>query len=294
MKYLTWLISLMLSSSAWGQNLLVSNPLEATFITSDIPRFWEAFDKIDSTKNPFIHYLEEGSPGLKDFIPYRIESPKNLLKTVKKLKGDYESKREKSYQIGSYVNQIQKAYNSFKDHYSKAVYPSTYFVIGAYNAGGTISDNGLIIGVERVEEFDLIPITVAHELIHFNQNYEGNTNTLLAQSIREGSADFIGELISGKHMNELAFKYGSQNEKALCSEFVIIMNDSKYHGWLYGSKGKKKGRPNDLVYWIGYKICQAYYNKSLDKKEAIDKILTIKNFDDFLKDSGYLANYITN
>lgn len=110
--------------------------------------------------------------------------------------------------------------------------------------------------------------------------------------MKEGSADFIGELISGKHINKLAFKYGSKNEKQLCSEFVEIMDDLNYHGWLYGSKGKEKGRPNDLGYWIGYKICDSYYKNNNNKKEAIRDILNIQNFHDFLIKSEYLASYM--
>ena len=141
-------------------------------------------------------------------------------------------------------------------------------------------------------DIDNIPYIVAHELIHFNQNYPNKKSTLLDQSIKEGSADFIGELISGKHINELAFKYGNENEKLLCAEFVEIMDDFKYHGWLYGSKGKVKERPNDLGYWIGYKICEAYFENTDNKEEAIQDILNIQNFHDFQKKSGYLAQYM--
>ncbi len=178
--------------------------------------------------------------------------------------------------------------------YKEAVFPPTYFVIGAFNSGGTSSENGLIIGVEVQNKLENIPYIVAHELIHFNQNYSDSKNTLLKQSIIEGSADFIGEMISEKHINEEAFKFGNKNEKQLCSEFVKIMDDSKYHGWLYGSKGKEKGRPNDLGYWIGYKISESYYNKSDNKKDAIHHILNIKDFKAFLKESDYLLQCLKN
>ncbi len=141
------------------------------------------------------------------------------------------------------------------------------------------------------EEMENVPYIVAHELIHFNQNFPNEKNTLLKQSIREGSADFIGEIISGKHINETAFKYGNENEKQLCAEFVEIMDDSNYRGWLYGSKGKVDGRPNDLGYWMGYKICQSYYNQSNNHQEAIRDILNIRDFKDFLGKSGFLSEY---
>ena len=47
---------------------------------------------------------------------------------------------------------------------------------------------------------------------------------LLLQSLNEGSADFIGELISGEHINSTAFNYGEEHQDALCKEFVLLMH----------------------------------------------------------------------
>lgn len=173
-----------------------------------------------------------------------------------------------------------------------AVFPPAYFVIGAYNSGGTSSENGLIMGIEMQTDIDNLPYIVAHELIHFNQNYPNNDYTLLEQSIMEGAADFVGEIISGKQINQEALTYGNAHEAALCKEFVSIMNDKKYHGWLYGSDGKAADRPNDLGYWIGYKICKAYAAQKKDQKAVIHEVLNIQDFQGFLKASGYLEAYL--
>ena len=294
MKNILLIICFLLSAVFYAQNSFETNPAKAEFITSDIPLFWKAFDQIETNKDPFRDYIDNGSKGLKDFIPYRIESPKHLLKVVKKRFEDYESIRENSYQIEPQTKLIRDFYQKLKNLYEAAVFPPTYFVIGAFNSGGTSSNNGLIIGVEMQSNIENVPYIVAHELIHFNQNYSNENPTLLEQSIKEGSADFIGELISGKHINEVAFNYVNKNEKQLCAEFVKIMNDTNYHGWLYGTKGKLKGRPNDLGYWMGYKICESYYDKSNNQHKAIRDILNIKDFDEFLKSSGYLGEYQSN
>ena len=294
MKHLFRIMLLLTSVSGYAQPAFETDPLKAKFITSDIPHFWEAFDRMDSEKNPFTDYLKEGSAGLKDFIKYRIESPKNLLKTVRQRKADYERIRSGSYKIDSLTGQIREYYVNLKTLYEEAVFPVTYFVIGAFNSGGTSTDNGLIIGVEMQTNIENIPYIVAHELIHFNQHYPRKKFTLLEQSVMEGSADFIGELISGKHLDDPAFNYGNAHEEQLCSEFVEIMDDDSYHGWLYGTKGKKKGRPNDLGYWMGYKICESYYNKSNNKKQAVSDMLNINDFKKFLAKSGYLSKYVHN
>jgi len=292
-KYILFLFIPFSGQQSLGQNVFTSDPLKAKFITVDISNFWVAFDKIDEKRNPFIEYLENGSKGLIDFIPNRIESPKKLLKIVQRRYPDYLAIRDKSMMVGSYTEQLKLSYISFLNLYEKAIFPPTYFVIGAFNTGGTVSENGLIIGVEKQDKIDMLPNLVAHELIHFNQNYPRAGTTLIKQSIVEGSADFIGELISGNHPNEEAHAYGQANEEQLCAEFVKIMDGTSYKGWLYGSNGKKKGRPKDLGYWIGYKICKAFYSKTTDKNVAISEILNIKDFNKFLVKSEYLSKYIT-
>ena len=289
-----FLPALLAIGTAYGQYSFTPNPEEAHFVTEDIPRFWQAFDVYESNGgNPFKDYIADGTPGLQDFIRYRIESPKNLKKIVSQKKSDYEGIRVNSERLNEIFPQTRAAYRKFKELYKDAMFPPTYFVIGAYNSGGTSSSNGLIIGTEMQSDIENIPYMVAHELIHFNQDYPPGKMTLLDQCIMEGSADFVGEMISGKNINEEAVKYGKANEEELCREFIAIMDDDGYHGWLYGTKGKKEGRPNDLGYWMGYEISAAYYEKAEDKIKALRDILNINNFREFLDASGYLAPYMS-
>ncbi len=68
------------------------------------------------------------------------------------------------------------------------------------------------------------------------------------------------------------------------------MDDYDCHGWLYGTKGRKKGRPNDLGYRIGYEICRSYYDKAVNKQEAIRDILNVKDFKGFLEKAVILSH----
>ncbi|MEJ7677868.1 MAG: DUF2268 domain-containing putative Zn-dependent protease [Segetibacter sp.] len=165
------------------------------------------------------------------------------------------------------------------------------FIIGAYNSGGTFNEDGLFIGAEMQTEINNIPYIVAHELIHFQQKNWPENPTLLQQSINEGSADFLGELISGVDTNKTPNDYGNRDEQRLCKEFVSRMDSTDYKDWLYGVSGKDD-RPNDLGYWIGYKITERYFRNATDKKQAISETLDIKDYKKFLKESGYLKNYI--
>ena len=64
------------------------------------------------------------------------------------------------------------------------------------------------------------------------------------------------------------------------------MNGTNTSNWLYQGQ-EAKGRPADLGYYIGYKICESYYRAAKDKKQAVKDILEIKDFNQFLKDSQY-------
>jgi len=58
-----------------------------------------------------------------------------------------------------------------------------------------------------IRPVDDIPAIVAHELVHYQQKL-GTGGTVLAECLREGSADFVAELISGKNINEHLKAYG--------------------------------------------------------------------------------------
>lgn len=200
---------------------------------------------------------------------------------------------------------MQASFRKLKSIYDDAVFPNVYFLIGCLNAGGTTADPGLLIGTEMygrtantpdeelddwlrqvLKPADAIPYIVAHELVHYQQKYPKGQLTLLGESIKEGSADFIGELISGKHINAHVHEYANPRERQLWMEFKTEMNGTNLSNWL-AQGDQAKGRPADLAYYIGYQICEAYYRSAKDKKQAVKDILEIKDFNQFVKESGY-------
>lgn len=79
----------------------------------------------------------------------------------------------------------------------------------APSAGGWMGT--VTLPARRIEgrAVDTVRVTgdiVAHELVHYQQDYAPG-NTLLRQSLVEGVADFVGELISGRHINPAAQAY---------------------------------------------------------------------------------------
>ncbi|PXW17733.1 MULTISPECIES: DUF2268 domain-containing putative Zn-dependent protease [Chryseobacterium] len=276
---------------AKAQTGFSTDPLNAVFETRDTDCFWKAFDKMETSKeNPFADYVKNGSQGVKGFTKFRIINADSLYSKVKKRREDYLKSRNVLAGIKQKEKKIRAIYSALKYWYPEAKFPPIYFVYGRFNSGGTTSDDGIIIGTEMLKNLDGVTGLIAHELIHFEQNAEGK-NTLLKQCLVEGGADFIGEFISGEHINPVPFQYGETHSDQLFKEFVSILKQEEQKDWLYGVS-KKDDRPNDLGYWIGYRITESYFNKRADKHKAIHDILNIKNPLLFLKESGFLDSYI--
>ncbi|EZH73786.1 hypothetical protein ATO12_17795 [Aquimarina atlantica] len=284
------------------------NPDDIKLITSDIDLFWESYDKLlkDTINNSFEAYLRNGSIGLKDFVPDRIESAEKLKELVLSEKQYYSNIRSSSYKILNFKKQIIASCYALEYVYPEAVFPPVYFLIGRTTSGGTASKNGLMIALEVYSDgnfttdygrpsldIEIMPNIVIHELIHFLQKDNPKDETLLKHCIREGTADFIAELVSGEK-TRLAngpdvYPYGEKNEQELWIEFNNSRNSKELSPWLYSQT--PDGRPQNLGYWMGYKIVEAYYQKSNDKKKALLDILNIDNYDQFLEQSEYSKKF---
>ena len=285
-------------------------------ITSDVDLFWRAFGqlenaktKADSVKILEEEYLAKGSPGVKQFIPYRIRSAENLQKTISKHPQYYTQLRAHTHKLKEAVPKMEAHYKRMQEIYPQTSIPRVYFVIGAMNSAGTIVEDP-VIGVDMfglypntpteelshwhravlkpMEEIDLV---VMHEMVHILQSGSANSEeNLLSKSIGEGAADFVATLAANGHINKVAHVYGDQHEKELWEEFKVQMAQNDLSRWLYNGD-KIQDRPADLGYYMGYKICESYYNKTKDKKKAVSDILSIQDYGAFLEQSGYAKKF---
>jgi hypothetical protein len=198
--------------------------------------------------------------------------------------------------------------------YPDAVFPPVYFLIGQLSSGGTTGDAGQLIGAELhgadattplgelsdwerrvMGRVDGLPGIVAHELMHIQQSHarggaapvEGNgKQTLLAQALEEGCANFLAWTITGADPAKAADQYGIAHERELWIEFQREMNGTEASNWLYQGD-RSKARPADLGYFMGARICGAYYRTATDKRRAIRDIFAMPSAPAFLARSGY-------
>ncbi|NME70225.1 gliding motility protein GldB-related protein [Flammeovirga aprica] len=271
---------------------------------NDIQNFYLAFDEalkdtLNATKIFKEFYFDKGSKGLKDFYKTKIKSVDKFTKFVLKHQEFYLSIKSDLTNLDDLEEKIRTYFLDFKAIYPNATFPDIYFVIGKFSSNGTVSKNGIIIGTEilcRTPESNTknwnkdilrismlrkhIPVTVIHELIHFNQNHMKKGNTILVSSMREGSAEFIAELICGETDGNYSSFIGK--EKEIWNDFKIHKDDkstwSSWNSWVRQSET----RPRNAGYWTSYLICKSYYEQNeFDKQKVVDDILNIKNYEDF-------------
>jgi hypothetical protein len=276
------------------------DPDAAVVSADDVTRFWQAYDHWvqDLKSDPAQladtlqrQYLDPGSQGVKDFIPQRIESAQYLSATIIRHRTYYEGVRHNAELIQNALPEIHKNFRELKRIYPDAIFPPVYFVVGTINSGGTSSRHGLLIGAEMLSEKNpLVPTTdavaiVMHELIHFQQ--KRSAGSLLGACMREGSADFVAELVSGRNINGRNKNYADSHEEELWRKFQEdIKRNDRTDSWLYNYGNDQVGPP-DLGYYMGYKITQAFYESAKNKADALRLIIEMRNPERILGDSGY-------
>jgi hypothetical protein len=295
----------------------IADPEKAVFVTSDIEHFWKAYDDggASGATAPFqTEYLDRASQGLADFIASRNLTAASLAAVVRAYPRYFADIRASTMRLatdGAVQGRIRDGYRKVRDLYAPSVFPLVTFLIGRFSTGGTTSTNGMLVGLEfyavtastpldelgqfqrdNVRPLDSLPVIVAHEHTHILQARAGGiathrTKTLLEQALMEGSADFVGYLITGGNINARLRSYALPCEHDLWTEFKAAMHGTDVSRWLYNQGSATADRPGDLGYIIGYRIAEAFYERTSDKRLALRAIIEVSDSDTFLAQSGY-------
>ena len=290
---------------------------QTVFHTKDIENFYQAFDSVQTTTNKEKQidivqkiYLDNGSLGVKYTKNHSVEGGK--IATTKHWVEFMFNEKEKLFRIRPYFENLhsqmkilEPKFKYFKEQYPEFKDGNVYFVIGLGMFGGRPEQEGpnLFIGCEVLanDKPDWAVSIVLHEYVHTLQKQ--SYNALLAHCLNEGACDFIAEVINQKSLREMYpngyIDFGYKNEKAVWKEFKkFIASNEKgiFFDWLYGIKGRNLNgtQIKDLGYFMGYKICKAYYDNTTDKKQAIKDIIEMDVSSDekareFLIKSGYVS-----
>jgi hypothetical protein len=280
---------------SFGQSTKQSN-----VFTQDIDNFWVAFDSTRTTKDTLqqLHfmqtlYVDKGTEGLKAFMKARNYSAERWVKLINIYPKFWNSIRPNTELVKTKVSAIEKSIKKFKKLYPGLKDATMYFTIGGLRSGGTTTGNMVLIGTEiatgdsttDVSEFvnkwlpgvfkeqssqNIVRLNI-HEFVHTQQ--KGESESLLAQAIQEGSCDFITELVLDEQLKTNYANYGRLHEKELKETFRQEMFTTAYNKWLYN--GSSAETVADLGYFMGYQLCKSYYTNSSDKKKAIKEIIEL-------------------
>lgn len=285
--------------------------------TSDIRNFWSAYDEVQKMDNKeqkistFQNlYVDKATPGLRDFIQSRNFTSGQWIESFESKPKFWKSIRGKTENIQKDFRNIENLYQNFSRLYADFSPPRIYFTMGNLKGGGTVINGNLIIGSElaasdktvdyselsrnyqeRMKINSGVIFLTAHELVHTQQNLKGSATNLLGLCLKEGSADFIAELLTGKNVEAPYIEYGMQHQYSLWHDFQKEMNGEDFQNWL-SNTATIKDRPADLGYFIGYIITKRFYDRSKDKKSAVNTIMNLDfsntvETESFLEKSGY-------
>lgn len=286
---------------------------DAAFVVEDLPRFWEAVDAGASADVFQSRYLTPASSALKQFIVSRTITGSSLSQMVRTYPRYFAAIRANTLALNSNSPQlsiVSANYGRMRQLYAKAFTPRVTFVIGRFGTGGTVTNDGIVIGTEffasdaatpldelnafaraNVKPVTALPSIIAHENVHVQQGRFGlllrGARTVLEISLLEGSADFIGELVSGTQINQHIHTWALPREAAIWQAFKADMNSTDLTRWLYNQQASTPDWPGDLGYFVGYRIAKAYYNRTADKAAAIREIIETRDASVLLEASGY-------
>jgi hypothetical protein len=271
-------------------------------ITTDIDNFWKAYDKIVTTTDTTQQlaylqklYIEPATPGLVNIMRARNYTPQAYITAINRYPKFWQSIRANTYKansisanISTHIEQLRKLYPDLKP-------APIYFTIGLFRTNGTATGGMILIGAEMAladksvvttelptslqafynsfTPIDDIGLLVVHEYVHTQQ--KEIVEELLEASLYEGVAEFISTKATGKPSYSPAIEFGKKNEATVKAKFEIDMfGVNNIYSWLWSS------RPNtfnmrDLGYYIGYGICERYYNQAPDKGKAVKELIEL-------------------
>jgi hypothetical protein len=261
-------------------------------------------------------YLDGSGRGVEVFTPYLIQNAENLAKAVAAEPERYRHAIETCLPIIDSLNDdLRSIYLAYQGLMPDKPLPTVHIVFGAGNSGGTAKPDAQVIGLEvmcgpgtSAETFrNVMRGMFAHETAHSWQKTqlepEMNADPLLLATLREGIADYLALMVTGKVPGEDRNVWAQPREAELWRQFNAdrsIVKANRKGDWEYTETGLKtiqrwawnyqiapEGWPHEVGYWVGMKICAAYVDKATDKRQAIRELIELKDPVAILKASGY-------
>jgi hypothetical protein len=284
------------------------NPRRAALVVSDVGRFMALRPTMSAVTDTatFLDtgYFAHGSPGLGIYARMYGRDGDLFVRFLRRNPEYYDSIADLKGRVEAQFTAVHQAFVNFDSLYSRALFPPTYFVVGARGPGGANGYRGLYISADSygapddaplagpyLQKTSKLPHLVAHELVHFNMALASPRSYMrdwsnLARAIKEGAADFIAELVSGDHINARAHAFGLAHEADLWQKFKPDMHGTETGEWFWVTPADS-AQPQDIGYFLGYRIVQAWYQRAQGRPNAVADIIRTSDYERFLRESGY-------
>ena len=269
--------------------------------TGDVERFYRLYDAAKGmpTASALQHdYIDSGSDGVRQFVPNRIVSGASLAKVIAQNRAVYDQARSCMGVLPTVSSKLQIAFQRLARLDPQATFPPVTILIGRNNSGGTTGKSGVLIGLEvacrsswlQGDLSERLFHLVAHEYGHVEQSSalddENAPTTVLRQSLIEGVAELVGELISGQVSNVHLQKWTQGHAGTIDARFLADADKIDISDWLYNGVGTPD-HPGDLGYWEGCRIAKAFYRKAKNKRGALRTLLDLRDPTTILAESGW-------
>jgi hypothetical protein len=284
---------------AWISICVPAQSAETMIHTDDVDLFYKVYDAADghpTAEQLQRDYLDAGSEGLHNLAKLRNVSGVRIADTLSKHPELYVKARGCTAALPRVRERVEVALRNLVRLYPQARTPPVTIAVGRGKPVGVGSPvTGLQIGLEALcsaewmnpNVEDRFVHVIAHEYAHVQQVRElvdDEHPTVLGRSLIEGAAEFVAALTSGKtgyaHFDALT----KGREREIETAFVADVDQTELSRWVDNSTMEKG---NDLGYWVGYRICKAYYQRATDKRQALREILELSDPHAFLAKSGW-------
>ena len=284
---------------AWISICVPAQSAETMIHTDDVDLFYKVYDAADghpTAEQLQRDYLDAGSEGLHNLAKLRNVSGVRIADTLSKHPELYVKARGCTAALPRVRERVDVALRNLVRLYPQARTPPVTIAVGRGKPVGVGSPvTGLQIGLEALcsaewmnpNVEDRFVHVIAHEYAHVQQVRElvdDEHPTVLERSLIEGAAEFVAALTSGKtgyaHFDALT----KGREREIETAFVADVDQTELSRWVDNSTMEKG---NDLGYWVGSRICKAYYQRATDKRQALREILELSDPHAFLAKSGW-------
>ncbi len=285
-----------------------ADPLTAQIETGDADRFAALFERTGgrpTAEQLQRDYLDRGSYGVGVFTPNRIRDATNLAAAIA-AKPDLYAKAIRTClpMMKETTAELRATYLGLRGLFPDRALPRIYLVVGAGTSGGTAGLGAQVLGLETLCRIANTPDELrgilrgfyAHETVHALQvasNAEKPGGVLLNSVLREGAADFIAALVTGRQMDAARATWAAPREPELWQQFEADLAATRgkgldgiergtpagnsYYRWVGNYSSAPDGWPSELGYWMGQRIWQRWYDRQSDKQVAVRAMLELKD-----------------